>query len=390
MLITVGVALAVGGVTVASPPAGAAAVWATPATADPGVGTDYYLRDVSCTASTACTAVGYTSSVVDGVPSALPLIERWNGVSWAIQQSPTVPGPIDLLFGVSCATGSWCVAVGWDNYQQPLAMSWDGSAWTVTSAPAAPGASGGLLTGVSCVSASFCKAAGETQGPSASGRPYALTWNGASWTPDVMALPSNFGDGGFSGVDCSSAHSCAAVGEWQTATSMSARYGLAESWNSTGWHVNNTTHTASQNSLYGVRCPTTTCFAVGSAYTPTGATPYPGNLAEQRIGSYWLAKPVPNVPNSSNELDDVGCSAASKCLAVGFASGQTVNPQAEAAVWNGLLWSLELPPIGPYALRGVSCPTSSFCMSVGEEVVHSRPGGVDTFRTIGVSATRSS
>jgi hypothetical protein len=41
------------------------------------------------------------------------LAEAWNGTAWTIQPTPKEPyGQIAALYGVSCAAGSACTAVG--------------------------------------------------------------------------------------------------------------------------------------------------------------------------------------------------------------------------------------------------------------------------------------
>src|SRR5215472_18366172 len=69
------------------------------------------------------------------------------------------PPAADSLSGISCVTGSFCVAVG--SYADPLggshslAEEWNGSTWRVM-----PGTLGGGLSDVSCTSTTFCMAVG--------------------------------------------------------------------------------------------------------------------------------------------------------------------------------------------------------------------------------------
>src|SRR4051812_14980620 len=65
------------------------------------------LRGVSCTASSACTAVG---SYVDSAGVGVALAERWDGASWSIQ--PTASIARGGLSGVACTSATDCVAVG--------------------------------------------------------------------------------------------------------------------------------------------------------------------------------------------------------------------------------------------------------------------------------------
>jgi hypothetical protein len=78
-----------------------------------------YLTGVSCSSPSACTAVGYYPFVSsDGSASDQALIESWNGSAWSIVPSPTALQP-NLLLGVSCSSSSACTAVG-DNSSQTL------------------------------------------------------------------------------------------------------------------------------------------------------------------------------------------------------------------------------------------------------------------------------
>lgn len=114
------------------------------------------LTGVSCSSSSACTAVGgyggedFTSGAI---------IERWNGTTWALQSSPT---PASALLSVACPTAVKCVAVGsaWATYSA-LANVWDGTTWTAQTRPASPGATGAQLQGVACLSATSCEAVGQ-------------------------------------------------------------------------------------------------------------------------------------------------------------------------------------------------------------------------------------
>jgi hypothetical protein len=107
-------------------------IWKLAAVPDPQQATDgAYLFGVSCSAVTACTAVGtYTPSTAGGPTMA----DRWNGTSWTRQDSVTPPGTTAELTSVSCPASRVCIAVG-DSGNHTLAERWDGSAWTLTPVP---------------------------------------------------------------------------------------------------------------------------------------------------------------------------------------------------------------------------------------------------------------
>jgi hypothetical protein len=76
----------------------------------PNPGTDDVLASVSCVKATECVAVGH-----DELPSNVynPLIETWNGQSWVVASAPKPTGSDnDSLSEVSCIASSRCTAVG--------------------------------------------------------------------------------------------------------------------------------------------------------------------------------------------------------------------------------------------------------------------------------------
>jgi len=99
---------------------------------------------VSCSSAAACTSIG---TWTDAGQRIRGLAERWNGTSWS-RQLVANPKAFTLyeLFGVSCANGSSCTAVGdWStsfngNPSATLAEEWDGTAWSIDSTPNPNGA----------------------------------------------------------------------------------------------------------------------------------------------------------------------------------------------------------------------------------------------------------
>ena len=144
------------------------------------------LSGVSCSASNACTAVGYRYDS-DGVDVTLAV--RWNGAKWAIQSTPNPSSDLPTyeqffgLTGVSCSSSADCTAVGayYDSSgaRVTLAEYWNGSRWVIQPTPNPSGAFDGGLNGVSCSSADQCTAAGF-------GGTLVEHWNGAKWAPSPL------------------------------------------------------------------------------------------------------------------------------------------------------------------------------------------------------------
>jgi hypothetical protein len=170
--------------------------WAVQALPNASGALDSELNAVSCSSSTACTAVGYSDNSLQS--SSVTLAEAWNGATWSTQPTPNPAGSSDVvLSAVSCRSASACTAVG--SYtsikfgsQFPLAESWNGSGWSITPTPTLRGAEGpvlGRLTGVSCSSSTACVAVGDfksNDGP----KLFDEAWNGSSWTANLLPTPT--------------------------------------------------------------------------------------------------------------------------------------------------------------------------------------------------------
>lgn len=134
--------------------------WTPQASANPAGAVLSSLQGVECVSAGQCTAVGL---YLDGSSVQHSLAEGWNGTSWSLQSVPDPAGATDpVLQDVSCSAGSACSAVGQYTsgvpHTEPLAARWDGSTWMLQAVPKATGTSDGTLTGVSCPST--CMAVG--------------------------------------------------------------------------------------------------------------------------------------------------------------------------------------------------------------------------------------
>ncbi|MGZ4185176.1 MAG: hypothetical protein ACXVUE_15385 [Solirubrobacteraceae bacterium] len=69
-----------------------------------------WLQDISCTSPRSCIAAGAASSTI----ITRPLLERWNGQKWKLEQTSQLP--LDgALNSVSCPSVTICTAVGFDD-----------------------------------------------------------------------------------------------------------------------------------------------------------------------------------------------------------------------------------------------------------------------------------
>jgi hypothetical protein len=203
--------------------------WTIQTTPSPAGGKDSKLASISCASASACTAVG---SYTDSSGSTATLAERWDGKGWTIETAPFgIP-----FSGVSCASANTCAAVGTGRFEadvniEALAARWNGNRWASQPTPNPRGAEfGSALSGVSCASGSACTAVGNyisNDGPTVT---LVEHWNGRRWT--IQATPNPPGLQvdevlELSGVSCSSASVCMAVGDYSNG---STQLTLVERW----------------------------------------------------------------------------------------------------------------------------------------------------------------
>lgn len=275
---------------------------------------------MSCSSQTACIAVGRSSPTAE-------FAERWNGIKWSLQPTPSLGGVQSSLNAVSCVAPTACTAVGSRDLRglwSPLVERWNGKRWSIQPTPT-PGSGGGLL-GVSCSSTRSCTAVGARS-------------------------------------ECLSTPSCAG-GD------------LIESWNGNRWSMEPSANPAVQTQyLTAVSCVSPTACAAVAA---TGGTSL---LAERWNGTSWSTEPIttslPEVRDSLPYLTGMSCASASartatiahfSCGECGFVPQATPTPIV--ARWDGATWSIRHLPTPlkaqpDSALNGVSCPTTTTCMAVG-------------------------
>jgi hypothetical protein len=333
------------------------------------------LGSVSCLSATDCFAAG---SHAGGGRVSSTLIERWNGHGFSIVPSPS-PSPFNNeLDGISCVSAAFCVSVGSaDTNLKTLTLieSWNGSRWSVVPSPSPGGVTGiDVLSDVSCVSAAFCIAVGS-YGPVNLNNSLIESWNGSRWS--VMPSPRGSGSGAvLNAVTCLAVTDCMAVGNYFTPAGQDRT--LAATWNGTTWAVVPTPNRGPVgnvndfNSLGGVFClPATDCAAVGSWST---AQAVQKTLVESWNGARWTVVPSPNRDAASaanGGLGAIACVSAGDCTATGsFGSVPGGPTKTLIESWNGARWTVvPSPNEGPASdfdsLGGISCPTASFCITVG-------------------------
>ncbi len=228
---------------------------------------DSLLLGVSCASPSACTGVGYQNG---GGGGGNLLAERWDGTKWTSQSLPIPSGePYGEFYGVSCTSVSACTAVGsaFDGQGTgiTLAERWNGTSWTIQPTPSPAGARFSNLSAISCTSASACTAVGLAyHGSGTDTTTLAEHYDGTSWTIQPTPTPAGAPANSLSGVSCASTAACTAVGRYTTSAGVQAS--LAERWNGTSWAIVPTPRPpgAHGSVLSGVSCTAASaCTAVG-------------------------------------------------------------------------------------------------------------------------------
>ena len=248
--------------------------WTVQSTPDPSAYHGSALNGVSCPPGSGhCIAVGW---YVNSNGQQITLAETWNGSVWAVQPTPNPSGSsrITGLNAVSCSSTSACTAVGSvevDNSGTYLTLAerWNGSAWAVQSTPNPSAAQSSVLTGVSCASATACTAVGYYINSAGRWVSLAERWNGSAWTTQSTPNLSGAQATALSAVSCPSTTLCTAVGDYHN----SAGVQVTLAWDGSGWVSESTSNPtgAKASVLRGIACSsTTTCTGAGSDYNASG------------------------------------------------------------------------------------------------------------------------
>ena len=259
------------------------------------------------------------------------------------------------LHSLSCATPSFCVAVGGENetrghgkapreYESGYVVIYKGRSW---SAPARIPRQL-QLGSVSCPSRTFCVALGAYFRMPGKVLEYALTYNGRSWSAPVH-IDTN---GELGPVSCASPSFCAAGGDTSTLT-----------YNGSFWSA--PTSIAGSRPLGSVSCASPSfCAAAGFVVANEGAVGEGLTEAEREHiesyartynGSFWSAPQT--VDLIQHRLASVSCPAVAFCVAV--------DEEGDTLTYNGSSWSAPTPVDSHGELHSLSCPSPSFCVAVG-------------------------
>ena len=246
------------------------------------------LQSVSCTSSSSCIAVGYSTD--DNGDNLNGLIEQWNGAAWTLSPGAVTGRAFDQLTNVQCLAADDCWAVGNAGPGQQLANflpifpgavgdqglieHWNGSTWSLTPSVTEPSPNGGYLNGLACVNASDCWASGATTDDTGAASGLLVQhWDGSTWSDVSASVPEPNPSGGaiLSSMTCDSATQCWAAGSSGTLSGRGGGFqpkSFIENWNGSSWSIDPSPDVTAFSFLNTMSCvPAVGCLAGGGSAT---------------------------------------------------------------------------------------------------------------------------
>ncbi len=289
--------------------------------------------------------------------------------AWSIVPSPNPLAATNNYFTeTTCISATDCWAVGrYDagSADQTLIAHWDGVSWSIVSSPNATAAEDNALTSVACTSASNCWAVGYYEAEDAL-QTLILRWNGTTWSLVASPNTSITQENVLRSVTCASASACWAVGYFNAG---SAYQTLIARWNGTAWSITTSPNTLAlqTNILNDVTCTSATdCWAVGYYRSSLAVNQ---TLVQRWNGSSWsIVTSANTLPTEANILEGITCASAADCWAVGSSdTGGVLRTLTQR--WNGILWSTvaspNATPTTNNVLSDVTCLSGSDCWAIG-------------------------
>ncbi|MHB8264067.1 MAG: Ig domain-containing protein, partial [Acidimicrobiales bacterium] len=307
------------------------------------------LMSVSCPTTTFCQAVGGINQQTTS-PAGL-VLDYSGGGSWE-SESLSATSNVDRLLSVSCTSTNFCLAVGQSAGNAVSAVFVNGN-WTEEPVPTGISP---VLESVSCISTSpvFCQAVGPD---SSTNTLVALSFSGTSWASPGTSIPARKLSSGISCLPPSSSSPPFCIIVANTSSEPSSFL-----WHGVDW-TSDAMPSSTGYQVIGVSCASPTyCVAVGSVVSSAGTQP----IGYSWNGSAWTSTVLQGISGAATAIS---CVSTSFCDGVG-ALGSSTQYYPGAASWNGTTWTVQnvLPPI---LLTSISCPSSSFCMVVGENLMPS-------------------
>ncbi len=260
-----------------------------------------------------------------------PLLEHWDGSTWAVSAARGANGFIEGLAGAA-PDDVWAVGTSTVPVQH-----WNGTAWSAFLAPVPRGTASVALHAVAAVSANDVWAVGDY----VKAGTHSLTehWNGTAWT----RVPSPDSPAG--GVILRGVAGRAPDDVWAVGYSLGAQQQpVVEHWNGSAWSlVPSPAYPGSENDLFGVTAVTaSSAWAVGMAGDPGSWA----GVIEHWDGHTWTAyQQLAEVPTGLFAIRAVSANDI-------WATGRT-NSGPLLLHWDGRAWTRVTSPAAAPAGQGV-------------------------------------
>jgi hypothetical protein len=342
--------------------------WSRVAVPSPGgtaSGATSELFGVRCTMPANCWAVGYSEKRQQ---AELSEALHWNGSKWFLVSTPdpggSLSGEFSFLADVVCTSPINCWADGDYGYYGTetevilnLALHWNGKNWSQAATPD-PGGTGtdeaSALNAIRCTSPSNCWGVGTygTIGSEILLLNEVLHWNGKKWSRTMVPDPAGDlpgDDNELSGLSCTSAANCWAVGAYSTPGPPSAMLNQMLHWNGAHWsrarppNPDGTGEDAA-NTLIAVSCSSArNCFTVGDLGSYALNNGEYLNQALRWNGTKWSVTSTPEPAGKANGdvnmLEGIRCVSSANCWAVGNTARSGSSENHQVLHWNGKHWS---------------------------------------------------
>jgi hypothetical protein len=272
------------------------------------------LYSVAAAASNDVWAVGFRYAS-DGITIDSSVIEHWTGSSWSLVESGRLQGA--QFHGVTAIASNDVYAVGGDGGNNALVEHWNGRTWSRVSSTAFNNV--GSIDAVSADASNDVWAVGCC-GPLGTGQAI-LHWNGTSWS--LVSSHPRFGPVAITALSPSNVWVAGTVEDSDNDSHLAA----VEHWDGTNWSIvssPNPNPGVDQNShLKGIAAVSANdIWAAGDIGAPFG---HIQTLTEHWDGTSWSVIASPNPGTSANRLNAVTALSDGTVAAVGHQEGGTVN-----------------------------------------------------------------
>ncbi len=301
--------------------------------------------------------------------------------------------PNASMDGIDCLSPGNCVAVGRYNLGEAVAVSEVSGQWGTPIQVTLPtgwtsGDANSGLHAVECSSLTTCVAVGQFDDASHRQQALIAQLGSGHWSSAVVSLPTGVASGNpfatLDAIDCPSATSCVAVGDYldssgaQQAMEVPISNGAAGTATKILMPSGASTFTPTAT-LSGISCTTTgSCTAVGTVVDTDGAN---RAMAVSKNSGNWstaelITPPSGGVPgvNAPTSLNAVSCVSSGNCVAGGtFVDGLNKNQafvtSQSLGVWGGaraLTSSAKASTSNPKGtIEALSCTAANTCVAVG-------------------------